>query len=361
MVLDIVEDMKDKMFAVVIYGKQDFRYEEVPIPEPREGELLVKIARCGICAADPKIYSGEAYFSSIAYRNAPIIAGHEFVGEVVKLDRIASEKWGLEVGDKAIMENIVPCRECYYCKRGFYNLCETHLVPGINRLNGGWAEYILYPKNALVHKVPRDMPWEAAVLIEPFACAIYGVERAGIHFEDTVVIIGAGPIGLLMLEAVKLKNPKLIIVSDHHDERLQVARDLGADITINSKKEDLVEVVKKETNNLGADIVLEAAGTPKAIEEAVQILRKRGKLLVFGVYAEKAGIDFSIVSDIKELEIIGGHLAPYVYPSAIRFLHKGYVRYDKIVTHNFPLKDWKTAIITAKERRDGAIKVTMTP
>ncbi|MEM3410242.1 MAG: alcohol dehydrogenase catalytic domain-containing protein [Nitrososphaerota archaeon] len=353
--------MKDKMFAVVIYGKEDFRYEEVAIPKLSEGELLVKIGRCGICAADPKIYSGTAYFSSVAYRNAPIIAGHEFVGEVVELDRAASEKWSLEVGDKAIMENIVPCGECYYCKRGLYNLCEIHLVPGINGLNGGWAEYMVYPRNALVHKVPRDMPWEAAVLIEPFACAIHAVERAHIHFEDTVAIIGAGPIGLLMLEAAKLKNPKMIIVSDHHDERLKVAKDLGADITVNSKREDIVEVVRRETNNIGVDVVLEAAGTPKAIEEAAQILRKRGRLVVFGVYAEKGGLDFSIVSDIKELEVIGGHLAPYVYPAAIRFLQKGYVRYDKIVTHNFPLKDWKTAIITAKERRNGAIKVTMTP
>lgn len=352
---------QEKMHAVVIYGKEDFRYEEVPKPKPGHEEVLVKIGRCGICAADPKIFHGKGYFSPIVYQNAPIIAGHEFVGEVVELGPGAREKWGLEEGDKAIMEHIVPCGKCYYCKRGLYNLCEVHDVPGVKGVNGGWAEYMLYPKGALIHKVPRELPWEAAVLIEPLACAVHAVERVGVHFEDTVVIIGDGPIGQLMLEVVKLKNPKLIVMAGHHDGRLAVSKELGADIVINSKKEDLVERVREETDGIGADVVLEAAGTESAVRQSVELLRKRGKMLVFGVYGEEAAIDWSIISDIKELEIIGGHLAPYVYPAAIRFLHKGYIRYDKIVTHNFPLKEWKEAIDTAEKRVGGAIKVSMTP
>ncbi len=353
--------MGEKMHAVVIHGKEDFRYDEVPKPKPGPEEVLVRIGRAGICAADPKIFHGKGYFSPIVYQNTPIIAGHEFVGEVAELGPGAKEKWGLEEGDKAIMEHIVPCRECYYCKRGLYNLCQVHYIPGVKGVNGGWAEYMLYPRGAIIHKVPNELPWDAAVLIEPLACAVHAVERVKVHFEDTVVIIGDGPIGYLMLEVVKLKNPKMIIMSGHHDERLRIAKELGADLVVNSKKEDIVEVVKRETDGIGADVVLEAAGTASAVKEAVELLRKRGRMMVYGVYAENASIDWSIISDIKELEIFGGHLAPYVYPAAIRFLAKGYVRYDKIVTHNFPLKDWRKAIDTAENRREGAIKVSMTP
>jgi L-iditol 2-dehydrogenase len=350
---------QEKMYAVVIYGKEDFRYEEVPKPKPGSEQILVKIGRCGICAADPKIFRGKGYFSPIVYQNAPIIAGHEFIGEVVELGPNAGMKWGLEEGDKAIIENIVPCRKCYYCQRGLYNLCEVHYVPGVKGVNGGWAEYMLYPREAIIHKVPRELPWEAAVLIEPLACAIHGVERVGVNLGDNVVIIGDGPIAQLMLHIVKLKNPNLVVMVGHHDKRLEVAKEIGADIIVNSKKEDLVEIVMRETNNIGADVVLEAAGTQSAVTQAIEILRKRGKMLVFGVYGERAAIDWSIISDIKELEIVGGHLAPYVYPVAIRLLSRKLIRYDKIVTHVFSLKDWRKAIETA-EMREG-IKITMAP
>ena len=350
---------QDKMYGVVIYGKEDFRYEQVSKPKPGNEEVLVRIGRCGICAADPKIFHGKGYFSPIVYQNAPIIAGHEFIGEVVELGPNAKTKWGLEEGDKAIMENIVPCRKCYYCQRGLYNLCEVHYVPGVKGLKGGWAAYMLYPREAIIHKVPNELPWDAAVLIEPLACATYGVERAGVNLGDAVVIIGDGPIAQLMLHVVKLKNPNLAIMVGHHDKRLEVAKQIGADLVVNSKKEDPVEIVMRETNNIGADVVLEAAGTESAVKQATQMLRKRGRLLVFGVYGEKAAIDWSIISDIKELEIVGGHLAPYLYPVAIRLLSQKLIRYEKIVTHEFPLKDWRKAIETA-ESREG-IKITMAP
>jgi len=218
---------------------------------------------------------------------------------------------------------------------------------------------MLYPREAIIHKVPRELPWEAAVLIEPLACAIHGVERVGVNLGDNVVIIGDGPIAQLMLHIVKLKNPNLVVMVGHHDKRLEVAKEIGADIIVNSKKEDLVEIVMRETNNIGADVVLEAAGTQSAVTQAIEILRKRGKMLVFGVYGERAAIDWSIISDIKELEIVGGHLAPYVYPVAIRLLSRKLIRYDKIVTHVFSLKDWRKAIETA-EMREG-IKITMVP
>jgi len=348
------------MYAVVVYGKNDFRYEKVPKPKPGPGEVLVKVNRVGICAADPKVFHGLGYFSPIVYEHAPIIAGHEFIGEVSEFGVGAEEELGLKVGDRAIMENIVPCGKCYYCKSGLYNLCSVHVIPGF-KMNGGWAQYMVYPKGSIIHKVPRDLPIDAAVYIEPFACAVYAVERAGIRLDDTVVLVGCGPIGLGMLTAVKLKSPKLLIAADTHDYRLDVARSIGADVTVNVKKEDLVGRVLSETGGVGADVVLEAVGSPTATRQAVDMLRKRGRLLVFGVYPQETSLDWSVISDIKELEITGAHLGAYSYPTAIRLLSKGYVKVGKIVTHNFPLSEWRAAIETAEKRLDGAIKVTMTP
>jgi len=349
------------MKAVVIHGKEDFRYENVPDPTPGEKEVIVKVGRCGICAADPKIYHGTAYFAKVAYEHAPIIAGHEFVGEVVELGKGAKEKYGLRIGDKAIAEQIVPCWECYYCKHGIYNMCDVHEVFGVSGPDGGWAEYMRYPKRSIIWKVPKDLSYDVACAIEPLACSIHGVERANIKLGDSVVITGMGAIGLFMLQVVQLKHPKLIIVSDPDDNRLEIAKELGAEIAINPQKENVVEKVKELTGGLGCDIVLEASGHPRAVEDAIGMLRRRGKLMEFGVFAQKTCIDFSIISDIKELEIVGGHLGAYTYPLAIKYLTEDLVKTDKIITHNFPLKDWRKAIDTAERRLDKSIKVTMSP
>ncbi len=349
------------MKAVVIHGKEDFRYEDIGDPKPGEEEVVVKVGKCGICAADPKIFHGSAYFAEVAYSHAPIVAGHEFIGEVVELGKGAAEKYKLNVGDKAIAEQIVPCWECYYCKRGIYNMCDVHEVFGVSGPDGGWAEYMKYPKGSIIWKVPTELSYEVAVAIEPLACAIHGVERADIKLGDTVVITGAGAIGLFMLQVVLLKHPHLVIVSDPDEHRLQIAKDLGAEVTVNPEKEDLVSRVKDLTSGIGSDVVLEASGHPKAVQQAIDMLRRRGRLMEFGVFAEKTCIDFSIISDIKELEIVGGHLGAYTYPLAIKYLAQGLVKTDKIITHDFSLKDWKKAIETSEKRLENAIKVTMTP
>ena len=348
-----------KTHGVVIYGKEDFRYEKVEVPRASEEEVIVRVTRCGICAADPKIFHGKAYFSQLAYDNAPIVAGHEFIGEVVELGDGAGKKYGLEVGDRAIAEQIVPCGKCYFCRRGLYNLCENHQIFGVTGLNGGWAGHMKYPKNSIVWKVPKDLPDSKAVTIEPLACAIHGVERGNIQLGDVVVITGLGAIGLFMLQVAKLKNPKMLIASDRHENKLEAAKELGADVAINPK--EVTRRVNELTDGLGCDVVLEASGSPSAVEQAFQMLRKGGRLMEFGVFAEKVAVDFSIISDIKELEIVGGHLSLNTYPLAIRYLERGMISTERIVTHDLPLNEWRKGIEIAEKRIGGAIKVTMTP
>ncbi|MFC2013525.1 alcohol dehydrogenase catalytic domain-containing protein [Chloroflexota bacterium] len=348
--------------GIIIHGQEDFRYESFDIPDPREDEVLVEIESSGICAADPKIYYGTAYFAKAAYRSAPIVAGHEFMGRVVKLGPGAGERYGLKVGDRAIAENIVPCGKCYWCKRGQYNLCDPHTVFGIVKYDGGWAKHMLYPRGSIIHRVPDIISWEDAATIEPLACALHGINRARVEFGETVVVIGGGTIGLFMVQAVKLKNPKLVIAIDRHDYRLHVARDLGADITINPTTEDAVTKVKSMTENgIGCDVVLEAAGSSNSVRLSVDMLRRGGRLMELSVFTEEVSFDWSVISDIKELEVIGSHLGFQTYPLAIDFLSRGLITSRGIVTHTFSLKDFKKAIDVSKDREHNCIKALMRP
>ena len=348
--------------GVVIHGKEDFRYEAFEIPELGEEEVLVEIESCGICAADPKIYYGTAYFAEVAYRNAPIVAGHEFMGRVVGFGPGAAAKHGLKIGDRAIAENIVPCGECYWCRRGEYNLYDPHTAFGISGYSGGWAKQMVYPKGSLVHKVPENVSWSDAAIIEPLACALHGVNRAQIQFGDTVVVVGCGPIGLLMVQGARLKSPKQVIAIDLNDHRLQVAQDLGASLAINPLREDAVGRVRSLTEDrIGCDVVLEAAGTNKSARSAIDMLRRGGRLMEFAVFAEEVSFDWSIISDIKELEIIGGHLGFHTYGPAIDFLSRELITSRGIASEPFPLSDFKHAIDVSKGAKDGAIKVLMRP
>jgi L-iditol 2-dehydrogenase len=153
----------------------------------------------------------------------------------------------------------------------------------------------------------------------------------------------------------------LLIAIDTDEHRLSIAKETGADLVLNPLKEDVVARVKELTGGIGCDVVLEASGSPKAVVQSVDMLRRGGRLMEFGVFVEKTSLDWSIISDIKELEIVGGHLGAYAYPMAIKYLAGGLIKTDKIVTHNFPLKDWKKAIETAENHIGNSIKVTMTP
>jgi L-iditol 2-dehydrogenase len=348
--------------GVVIYGQEDFRYEAFEIPPLTEGQVFVEIESCGICAADPKIYYGNAYFSKVAYSHAPIVAGHEFMGRVIGLGPGSGDKYGLKIGDRAVAENIVPCGQCYWCKRGQYNLCDPHAVFGVVKYNGGWAKHMVYPNGSIIHNVPDSLSWGDAAIVEPLACALHGVNRAQIQFGETVVVMGCGAIGLLMVQGARLKNPKQVIAIDLNDHRLEIARSLGADLTINPLREDASARVRSVTEDgIGCDVVLEVAGSNKSVRSAVDMLRRGGRLMEFAVFAEEVSFDWSIISDIKELTVIGGHLGFHTYAPAIDFLARRLITSRGIVSEPYPLSDFKHAIDISKGAKEGAIKVLMRP
>ncbi|MBW3638192.1 MAG: alcohol dehydrogenase catalytic domain-containing protein [Armatimonadetes bacterium] len=334
------------MRAVVCHGPEDYRLQELPTPQAGPGEVVVKIEVAGICASDVKCYSGAPMFWGDAIRQgycqAPITAGHEFIGTVVALDDGDGEQQGLQIGDLAISEQIVPCWQCRYCRRGQYHLCVIHDIYGFHtRTPGGFAQYMKFPVGALNHKVPAGIAPEHAALIEPLACSMHAVRRAGIEFGDVVVIAGCGPLGLGMVAYAAMKNPAAIVAIDLADDRLQRARRLGATHTFNPQSCSVVEAIREMTEGYGCDVYIEATGHPAAVEQGLLAIRKAGTFVEFSVFGEPVTTDWTIIGDTKELDIRGVHLGPNCYPAVIQSLESGAVDAGVFLSHQLPLEDFE--------------------
>jgi erythritol/L-threitol dehydrogenase len=351
------------MTAVVCHGPRDYRVEEVGRPTAGSRELVVRVAACGICAGDCKCWAGAPMFwdGPDPYVKPPVIPGHEFFGHVEELGEGAAEHFGVAEGDMVIAEQIVPCWRCRFCRSGSYWMCEVHNIFGFQRqvADGGMAEYMKFPANAIVHKIPPHLPLEDAAIIEPLACAVHTVTRGGIELDDVVVIAGAGPLGLLMTQVARLKTPKKLIVVDMVDERLELARRYGADLTFNPGKDDAIAAVKELTSGYGCDVYIENTGHPSGVTQGLQMIRKLGRFVEFSVFGAETTADWSIIGDRKELDIRGAHLGPFSYPIAIDLLVRGLVTSEGIVTHSYPLEEWDEALKVANSL--DSIKVLMRP
>jgi L-iditol 2-dehydrogenase len=364
--IEKVANLPRKMKAVVNYAPSDFRLEEVDVPDIGPGEVLVKVGGCGICAGDlktfhgaPRIWGGEGH---PAYVKTPVIPGHEFYGQVVALGEGAKEKYGFSLGDWVVSEQIIPCGVCRFCVEGDYWMCERHYIYGFKKgeADGAFAEYMKFPANAVNHKLPEGFPLRVAPYVEPLGCAIHAVERAEIRFRDVVVIAGMGAIGLGMLQVARLQNPRVLIAVDVIEKRLALAKKLGADVVLNPRTVDAIAEVKKLTDGYGCDVYIHASGHPQGVIQGLQMIRRLGRYVEFSVFNQPTSVDWSIIGDVKELDIRGAHLSPWTYPEAIRFLHAGLVKADELITHEFPLTEFKKAMEIA-EKGEESIRVVLKP
>lgn len=353
------------MRAVVVHGPGDYRLEQRPVPVPGEGELLLQVDAVGICASDLKCYHGAAKFWGDEHRPAwaerDRIPGHEFAGTIVAAGDGALERRGVALGDRVACEQIVPCWECRYCLDGAYWMCQVHDMFGFKGYDGAMAEYVLVPWQALTHPVSRDLPGQVAAFAEPLSCAFHAVERAEIRFDDTVVIAGAGPIGLSALAGARQKNPLRLIALDVLDEKLELARKVGADLTINITTEDAVARVKELTGGYGADVYVEATGHPSAVPQGLNLLRKLGRFVEYSVFKDPVTVDWSIISDDKELDVRGAHLGPHTWPAAIKLLEAQTLPMDEICTHQFPLERFQQALDLVGDSAGRSVKVSLIP
>ena len=334
------------MKALVAYGNGDYKFEAAyPVPECGPDDIIIKTEGCGICAGDLKCMHGAERFwgnaDTPSWVRPPFIPGHEFLGRVVEVGENVTE---YKVGDRLTADQIVPCGKCRFCTTGRYWMCQPHATFGFQKENnGGMAEYVRYPKQSVIARVPDEMSIEDALLIEPYGCSKHAVDRANITNEDIVVISGAGTLGLGMITYARMKNPKLLIALDMQDNRLEKAKEFGADLVFNPGKCNVVDEIMALTENYGCDIYIEATGNPASVVQGLSMIRKLGTFVEFSVFGKETTVDWSIIGDRKELDVLGAHLSPYAYPFVIENMVKGNLKTNGVVSKIFKLEDWEEA------------------
>lgn len=264
------------MNAVIFHGKGDVRCEMTPLPVCRPGELRVKVDACAVCGSDFKTYN-----NGNPRMKPPMVMGHEFTG---KIDTIGDGVRGFGIGERIVMATSISCGECFYCRKGWSNLC-AKLDPMGFSYPGGMAEYVIVPEIALrnghVVKVPDGIAPEHAALAEPLSCGVNAVENCRISGGETVVVVGAGPLGILNLYAARAAGAAKLILAQRDGKRFVQAGAFKCDRLVNTTTEDLIAVVKAETGGVGADAVIVAAPEAAAQEQALDLVRKRGSVCLF--------------------------------------------------------------------------------
>jgi len=328
---------KEKMRAALLYGVRGLDLRSIDIPEVGPGEVLVRVRAATTCGTDVKIFQ-RGYVERVI--KLPTVFGHEWAGDVIKVgDGVSWIKEGMRVR----AGNSAPCLRCRMCQKGNYNLCEDMMW-----LWGAYSEYIKIPARMVMlntQEIPPHITYEEAAVTEPLACVLHGIEEASVKLGDIVAIIGAGPVGLLHLQLVKRLGAEKAIVSDVVDERLQVAKQLGADETINSGSEDAVGMVKLLTDGYGADVVIEAVGLPTTWEQALRMVRKGGTVLEFG--GCPPGTEIRVSTELLhygETTVMGTfHATPAHFKEALNLIAFRTIKVRPLITREMKLDEMQKA------------------
>ena len=340
------------MRAAVFHGIGDLRVDDVPVPAIGDDEVLVRVELCGICGTDVHIVKG-----TFPPGHAPITLGHEFAGRVVSAGAQAA---GVEVGALVTADIAVSCGACSFCRHGQRLLCAEVGQIGVHR-DGAFAEYVAVPAS-LVHPLPAGMTAGQGAYVEPLACVLHGHERAAIAAGSSVVVVGAGPMGLLHVRLARLRGAALLICSEPHQGRSRLAGRLGADIVIDPSVIDPVEAVLEATGGRGADVVIEAVGSIPTYRQAFRMVRRGGTVLAFGAAPSGATMPFSPFDVYsRELTVVGSYAATYgTYEDAIALIGSGRVEVDSTVSRVQQLGEIVSAIRSIETDPD-VVKIQIRP
>lgn len=319
------------MKAAIFNKPGDIKVSDIPVPGIGEGEVLIKVKACGICGTDLHIYRGGVGSAPV---KPPIVLGHEFSGEVVEVGKRVDN---VKVGDKVAVDPNIYCGKCEFCRIGKKELCENLRAIGIN-YNGGFEEYCAVPAEQ-VYKLPDSLDFISGAMMEPLACCIHGVDLSKIKSADTVLILGGGAIGLIIMQLARLSGASKVIVSEPIESRRALALKLGADLVVNPVENDLKEVL--EMNDIhGVDIVFECVGSKVTASQAFDVVKRGGHIVLFGV----AGIDDEVILkpfDVyqKQLTISGSFINPDTNYRAVNLLESGRVNVRDLITHRYRIDD----------------------
>lgn len=334
------------MKAAVLEDYNKMVVQEVPTPEVDDDSVLVRVKSCAICGSDIRIFrSGNSRVQM------PQIIGHEIAGQVVKTGKNVTK---FKEGDRVAIGADVPCGECVFCEAGIGNNCQINYAMGY-QFAGGFAEYVLLNRIVVnfgpVHKIPDHVSYDEAAMAEPLGCVLNALELSNIRLGDTVVIIGAGPIGCMIIEVARRMGATKVIVVQRSRARLEYARRFGADVYILSSEEDAIARVLEETNGLGADVVITANPSPQAQADAIHMAKNRARVNFFGGLPKDKSmvtLDTNIIH-YKELFVHGAHGAlPSHHGKAVELIASGALNVNNYISHHFSLDEIGAAFEAAE-------------
>lgn len=335
-----------------MYGKMNLQYDEWPMPQAGADEVVVAVEYVGVCGSDLHFF--ETGMIGPREIKGKQILGHEASGIVYQ---VGSDVKDLKVGDRVAIEPGIACGSCQYCKEGLYNLCPNVRFISSNPYQGAMQQYIAHPAH-LCFKLPEEVSTLEGALIEPLAVGLHAARQAQVSLGQTVVILGSGCIGLTTLLSAKAMGASRIVITDLCDNRLEVAKRLGADVTINSTEEDAVETIMRLTGGEGADIVFETAGSRFTAAQTGALVRRGGTIMIVGNVFGETPFNFHQIST-KEVTIKSVFRYRNIYPLAIRAIQAGKIDIKSIVSHIYAFDQVENGLLQAMRDKDTVVKAVI--
>lgn len=344
------------MKALLHTKPYEFEYTDFPDPEIGPNDVLVRVKAVGVCGSDVHGYTGET-----GRRIPPVIMGHEASGTV---EAVGARVAGVGVGDRVCFDSTIYCNECAACQRGAYNRCEQRQVLGVSvpdmpKRHGCMAELVTVP-GWTVHPMPEGLSFREAALLEPVSIGLHAARRGQVADGDVALIIGCGTIGLFLLQAARLEGARRIIVSDLDKSRLELARQLGADVAVHPRERDLAAVVREETDGEGVDVSFEVVGFAATLQQAVDAASTGGRVVLVGNLTPKIELNIpDIIS--RELTLIGTYASGGEYRDAIDLVTAGRIDVRTLISDARPLSEGQEAFDRLYEGESGLVKIILEP
>jgi L-iditol 2-dehydrogenase len=343
------------MKALVLEEYNKLIYKEMPEPQVGPDDVLIQIKAGGICGSDVHGMDG-----STGRRIPPLIMGHEAAGLI---SEVGSNVKKYQLGQRVTFDSTVYCGKCFFCRRGDINLCDDRRVLGVScdeyRQHGAFAEYVVVPRH-IIYPLPEKISFEQSAMVEPCSVAFHAVAITPLALNDTALVVGAGIIGLLVIQALRISGCGHIIAVDLEPERLELARQLGADIGLNPATEDVGAMVKKITGSRGADVAFDAVGVDASLKTALSNLRKGGALTLIGNLRPEVSLALQRVVT-GEITIHGSCASRGDYPACIDMIARGAINVDALISATAPLADGAHWFQRLYEKEKGLIKVVLNP
>jgi L-iditol 2-dehydrogenase len=343
------------MKALVLKEYKQFAFEEVPTPAIGAEEVLVAVKACGICGSDVHGMDG-----STGRRRPPIIMGHEASGVIVEAGSAVN---GWKKGDRVTFDSTIYCGRCEFCRRGQVNLCNNRRVLGVSceeyRQHGAFAEYVAVPQHIL-YRLPDGLSFEHAALVEPFSIAFHAVRRTPITLNDTVVVVGAGMIGLALIQALRAAGCGRIVAVDVIQEKLDLAAKMGATDLVNSGTKDAAKEILTLTKGLGADLAFEAVGMTATVDLAARCVRKGGSVTLVGNLSAKIELPLQVVVT-REITLYGSCASNGDYPACLDMMVRGTIQAAPLLSARAPLAEGASWFNRLYGKDSGLLKVVLVP